>query len=503
MAAYVPVLGAAIIAPGITEDDSLTQILHWIGFRTVVQRTAIINDCFGSFADLKMLSEKDITAMASTFSSARNAADRILFGTTRTKYLKAIIHWIQDFYRTSRTPDIVGLTETTFKSHLERALSRANIRHTLGEQASTASSVANPGPLKNEKMWKEWEEKFENYTRCSIGSNGIPLNYVIRENDAPDHTTIHPDFVTETIACAPLNGEYYDADKLSVFNMLVSFTTGQPSGDWIKNTVKFADGRRSMAALRAHFAGEGNATRNVAEADRLKESLHYKSEKAMAFETFLTQMQKMFNIYETEGEPINEDQKIRLLFKKIQHKDLEPAISALQTQQTLGQAITYTMCANHLSARVSELPEFIIKNRNISGVNSVKGSGDGGDKSGIYNSDGSIRTGFISNWKDLSDADKELVKQERQKKKSGKGHGASSRKGGDHKQAKSQLNTINQLKASNLKFKRQIKALKRVSFEDDDHNSAASNTSEDFDAGDQFGGKNAKKQSKEKKRSKK
>ena len=48
---------------------------------------------------------------------------------------------------------------------------------------------------KSEKMWKEWEEKFLNYLRCLLGANGVPLVYVIRENDAPNHTTNHPDFV--------------------------------------------------------------------------------------------------------------------------------------------------------------------------------------------------------------------------------------------------------------------------------------------------------------------
>ena len=62
-----------------------------------------------------------------------------------------------------------------------------------------------------------------------------------------------------------------------------------------------------MADLRAHFSGEGNATRNVAEAGRLKETLHYKRERVMPFETFLTQLQRMFNIYEKEEEGIPED----------------------------------------------------------------------------------------------------------------------------------------------------------------------------------------------------
>ena len=99
---------------------------------------------------------------------------------------------------------------------------------------------------------------------------------MIHENNEPATEEKYDDFITKTIACAPLEGGFYEADCLAVFNSLVSFTTDQPSGDWIKSTLKSHNGRKSMKALKNHFAGEGNTTRNKAEADRLKDILHYK-----------------------------------------------------------------------------------------------------------------------------------------------------------------------------------------------------------------------------------
>ena len=66
-----------------------------------------------------------------------------------------------------------------------------------------------------------------------------------------------------------------------------------------------------MAALSDHFSCEGNATRRIAEADRLKDTLHYKNERPLPFETFLTKCQKMYNIYAQHGKNITEDAKIR------------------------------------------------------------------------------------------------------------------------------------------------------------------------------------------------
>ena len=54
--------------------------------------------------------------MAKSFASRTAAGGRLFFGTNRTKWLKALVHWRQDFHRISDTPTIVGLTEVTEKN---------------------------------------------------------------------------------------------------------------------------------------------------------------------------------------------------------------------------------------------------------------------------------------------------------------------------------------------------------------------------------------------------
>ena len=177
---------------GITEADSLCQILHW--FTIYEQKFALVNDAFGSYEDLNVLNEKDITAMSSDFSHRTANNGRIYFGTNRTKRIKALIHWVQDIYRVSKVPTIVGLSQTLFRAELERALAREEIRKSLRELTKTATDEASPGPLEKEKQWKEWEEKFINYLRLHLGVNGVCLAYVIRENTNPEHGGNFPDF---------------------------------------------------------------------------------------------------------------------------------------------------------------------------------------------------------------------------------------------------------------------------------------------------------------------
>jgi hypothetical protein len=102
-----------------------------------------------------------------------------------------------------------------------------------------------------------------------------------------------------------------------------------------------------MKAIRDHFTGEGNTTRRMAEVERMMESLHYKNERALTFENFLTNCQKMFNVYEVHGEAMTEEAKIRFLFKKINHEGLRLTLDAMTTKfaTEVAGAVTHTTVA--------------------------------------------------------------------------------------------------------------------------------------------------------------
>jgi hypothetical protein len=63
----------------------------------------------------------------------------------------------------------------------------------------------------------------------------------------------------------------------------------------------------------AHYQGAGNTTRRIAEATRLRETLHYKNERLLSFGTFLSKIQHIFNLFEEEDEPLTELAKFRFL----------------------------------------------------------------------------------------------------------------------------------------------------------------------------------------------
>ena len=187
---------------------------------------------------------------------------------------------------------------------------------------------------------------------------------------------------------------------------------------------------------------------------------------------------------------------VRFLFKKVQHKDLQSSIESLQTQQTAGTIMTCTMAANHLTTKVSTLPEYIFKNRNISAAGkSVSFNSSSGSDTSIYNSDGTINTGFIPNWRSLSKEQCDTIMNER--KRLGISGGKSKHSKGNS--GKLDINRMKELISQNKKHKRTIKSLKRTSNSKDNNGTSARGNKSDnsgTDAGDQFAGKRSKKKGK-------
>ena len=150
---------AGIVDPYIIVD----QCLQWIGFGIPNQRSSISTEAgFNSLDDLNDIEEKDIRDMADSFQK-RTIANRINFGMRHTKWLIAMMHWVQDFYRCSKQPTIDDfVTANDFKQALSTAAQRASLRKVDTDQVDTISKAADPGKLKDE----------------GSGRNGIPLSSI-------------------------------------------------------------------------------------------------------------------------------------------------------------------------------------------------------------------------------------------------------------------------------------------------------------------------------------
>ena len=62
--------------------------------------------------------------------------------------------------------------------------------------------------------------ELERNLKIIVGSQDIPLTYVIRENDAPDHTD-HNTWEEEAVLAVPLTRTLYKQDNFIVHNIIL------------------------------------------------------------------------------------------------------------------------------------------------------------------------------------------------------------------------------------------------------------------------------------------
>ena len=146
-----------------------------------------------------------------------------------------------------------------------------------------------------------------------------------------------------------------------------------------------------MSALRAHYQGEGNTTRRIAEAERLRDSLHYRNEHGLPFASYLSKTQQMFTLLEENKEPYSDATKLWFLYETIKHPQLMTTVSTLQVGEIAGNTVSFTGGCRHLATMVSKFPESQITKRNVLFVEGYRGRKGGHTK--VPNHLVGIRTG--------------------------------------------------------------------------------------------------------------
>ena len=160
--------------------------------------------------------------------------------------MAAFVQWTKDKIRCGKDPAMHQFENTGISALLKRAKTHERF-------IEDASSDDKPGGFTKDLKWDNWSPDFENYLRITPGSSGVPLIYVIRENDAPDPTPTG-DFLEDYIMNAPLSGDNYKEDRRTVHNMLKSLISDNPESEaLIKLMEREANGRKDWKVLKLHY----------------------------------------------------------------------------------------------------------------------------------------------------------------------------------------------------------------------------------------------------------
>ena len=79
-----------------------------------------------------------------------------------------------------------------------------------------------------------------------VGEQGIPLSYVMRENDAPDQTE-RDNWEEKSVLAVPLSGRLYKQYNLMVHNIILRNISDESDAfTYVKSYIKKDDGRADI-----------------------------------------------------------------------------------------------------------------------------------------------------------------------------------------------------------------------------------------------------------------
>ena len=307
---------------------------------------------------------------------------------------------------------------------LKLSLNRAKMRMHRSHDTDKFAIAATPKKLTKPTEFPVFILAVENKLSTMVGEQGVALSYIARINDEPDRETdFEGDFDAEAIACCPVTGVKFAVDARTVHQFIQSLTTGESSESWLKSIRIKRNGRLDIKALRSHYTGEASLGILRADAEKLRDTMVYKSERTMTFDKFLTNMEKMFHGFVQGNEALTESQKVRLIIQKVQHPELQAFMKATKIASNQenkkgvvlpDSKVGYTFIADSICEEVSQLQEYTAPGRNASGIETSK-YGKPGPESGIHGTDGNIHTGFYKNFRALSSEQKSAVMDERKR----------------------------------------------------------------------------------------
>ena len=255
------------------------------------------------------------------------ANGQIKFTIQQRNNIRAFVQWTKDAIRTGRDPAAAPFQPIGIAKILRRAET-----HKLYVSNSDSNAVK-PRDLTKEIKWADWAPSFENYLRAIPGRIGVPLSYVIRDNDVPDPTP-NVDFLDDYIMNAPLSGADYLTDRRSVHTKLVALITTNPEAEaLIKLNEKEADGREDWKSLKIHYEGQGMFAIDIRDAEKILNNLVYQGEKppGMYWAKFEQQLNTAFATYvKVEKRVVHSDSmKLRHLMDKVRCDKLAAVSAAI------------------------------------------------------------------------------------------------------------------------------------------------------------------------------
>ena len=208
---------AAVVAPlTFTVINAMTACGLNIDDATVMAMQIFMDD----FKTCKDISNGDIDDALKTFSVLMVTQGQFRFFSAMKQRVKAFNQWSKDQFRLGIDPTTLAFLVNT-ATELLRCI---NTHKMFVDRSDAIALAAKTEKLTKDTKWEDWAPSFLKYLRAIPGRDGVPLKYIVRENDLPDKRP-NVNFLDDYIMNAPLTGQVFTIDASEVHTFIVNFIT--------------------------------------------------------------------------------------------------------------------------------------------------------------------------------------------------------------------------------------------------------------------------------------
>ena len=249
--------------------------INVVGGQTRAQR--ISSEVFGDdFEACKDKSEDELKEDLKTYSQLTVANGQIRLNPGVRRNLRALMFWCKDQDRRGIDPSSLVFPVATSAVLLRNQ----QLHMKFVSKSKTMIKTSEPGKFTADTKWDDWRPVFLNFLKHIPGHNGIPLSYVVRDNEVPDLTTPRNNVIEEYIYQSPLVGDVFEIDASEVHTYLIKLIEGNATAESkIQTYLDEQNGRKDFLTLVEYFEGVGVHSVDILKAERILESLFYQGEK--------------------------------------------------------------------------------------------------------------------------------------------------------------------------------------------------------------------------------
>jgi hypothetical protein len=308
----------------------------------------------GGLDDLKDYTVEDVKEAIKGFKNLPREADRFSISAHSTKRMVQLTLWVKDQIRLVQPAEFRnGTTQAQFVSAIEEAQQREQIREDRKKITEGLATMKIEPPLKSSVGWDAWTVAIKAALTIAYGSKGVPLPYVIRDNDAPQ--LIGATWEELAINAAPHHGLDYEADRKTVHLFILNnISEDSDAHAYIQPLILRNDGRRDWNALTERYENAATVQARVNQANQTWEMLVYKNERVMSFEAFCKKLTKALHHFDQAGRPKHDGDVIDWIWSHVQHGELSQHLSALKVGQSF-QARTSQQILHEIAKEIPNL----------------------------------------------------------------------------------------------------------------------------------------------------